>query len=80
MQNTRKLSKAKTKKRKIQMNKQEIAELSMEIVQTYYQNNTKPFLDYVDEKVLWYGPAKGQGNFYKGGNHYWMPGEMNIIP
>ena len=42
------------------MNKQEIAELSMEIVQTYYQNNTKPFLDYVDEKVLWYGPAKGQ--------------------
>jgi hypothetical protein len=46
--------------REIQMNKQEIAELSMEIVQTYYQNNTKPFLDYVDEKVLWYGPAKGQ--------------------
>ena len=42
------------------MNKQAIAELSLEIVQTYYHNNINPFLEYVDEKILWYGPAKGQ--------------------
>ena len=42
------------------MNKQEIAELSMEIVQTYYQNDTKLYLNHIDEKILWYGPAKGQ--------------------
>ena len=34
--------------------------LTNHIVQQYYQNNTKPFLEHIDEKVLWYGPAKGQ--------------------
>ena len=34
--------------------------LTNEIVQRYYQNDIQPFLDHVDEKVLWYGPAKGQ--------------------
>ncbi|MBR4580216.1 MAG: hypothetical protein IKO32_03170, partial [Lachnospiraceae bacterium] len=42
------------------MTKQEIAELSMEIVQTYYQNDTRLYLNYIDDKILWYGPAKGQ--------------------
>ena len=34
--------------------------LTNDIVQRYYQNDIRPFLDHVDEKVLWYGPAKGQ--------------------
>ena len=29
------------------MTKQEIAELSMEIVQTYYQNDTRLYLNYI---------------------------------
>jgi hypothetical protein len=43
-----------------QMNSKEIVELTSDIVQRYYQNDIQPFLDHVDENVLWYGPAKGQ--------------------
>ena len=42
------------------MNPQELVNLTNHIIQRYYMNDTQPFLDHVDEKVLWYGPAKGQ--------------------
>ena len=42
------------------MNAKEMVDLTNDIVQRYYQNDIQPFLDHVDEKVLWYGPAKGQ--------------------
>lgn len=42
------------------MNVKEMVDLTNDIVQKYYQNDIQPFLDHVDEKVLWYGPAKGQ--------------------
>ena len=42
------------------MDRQEIGRLSIRIVQTYYQNDLRLFFEYLDEKVLWYGPAKGQ--------------------
>lgn len=38
----------------------EITSLSVNIVQTYYQNDLQLFYAYLDEDVLWYGPAKGQ--------------------
>ena len=42
------------------MNSQKIVDLTNDIVQRYYHNDIQPFLDHVDEQVLWYGPAKGQ--------------------
>ena len=42
------------------MNKQEIMGMSLQILTDYYNNNTQPFLDSLDEKALWYGPAQGQ--------------------
>lgn len=42
------------------MNVKETVDLTNDIVQRYYRNEIQPFLDHVDEKVLWYGPAKGQ--------------------
>ncbi len=42
------------------MNTQKMIGLTNDIVQAYYQNDLQPFFDYVDEDVLWYGPAKGQ--------------------
>ena len=42
------------------MNQQEMVRLTDEIVRKYYDNDIQPFLDHVDEEVLWYGPAKGQ--------------------
>ncbi len=42
------------------MKSKEMVDLTNDIVQRYYQNDVQPFLDHVDEKVLWYGPAKGQ--------------------
>lgn len=42
------------------MNSKEIVKLTNYIVQKYYNNDIQPFLDHVDEKILWYGPAKGQ--------------------
>lgn len=42
------------------MDIKEMADLTNDIVQRYYRNDIQPFLDHVDEKVLWYGPAKGQ--------------------
>lgn len=47
-------------KRKEGMKVKEMVDLTNDIVQRYYQNDIQPFLDHVDEKVLWYGPAKGQ--------------------
>ena len=38
----------------------EITRLSLDIVQTYYQNDLELFFAYMDEDALWYGPAKGQ--------------------
>ena len=42
------------------MNAKEMVDLTKDIVQKYYQNDITPFLDHVDNKVLWYGPANGQ--------------------
>ena len=42
------------------MNAKKMVDLTNDIVQKYYQNDIQSFLDHVDEKVLWYGPAKGQ--------------------
>lgn len=42
------------------MNQKDMVNLTIEIVQKYYHNDIRPFLDHVDEKVLWYGPAEGQ--------------------
>ncbi len=42
------------------MKVKEMVNLTNDIVQRYYRNEIQPFLDHVDEKVLWYGPAKGQ--------------------
>ena len=39
---------------------QEMVDLTNDIVQKYYKNDLQPFFDHVDERVLWYGPAKGQ--------------------
>lgn len=38
----------------------EMVDLTNDIVQRYYKNDIQPFLDHVDERVLWYGPAKEQ--------------------
>lgn len=38
----------------------EVIRLSIDTVQTYYQNDLRLFFEYLDEDVLWYGPAKGQ--------------------
>lgn len=38
----------------------EIIRLSVDIVQSYYRNDLRLFFEYLDEDVLWYGPAKGQ--------------------
>ena len=42
------------------MDSKKMADLSNQIICKYYQNDVQPFLDFADEKVLWYGPAKGQ--------------------
>ncbi len=42
------------------MEAQGIIKLTSDIIQKYYQNDIQMFLDHLDEKVLWYGPAKGQ--------------------
>lgn len=42
------------------MNAKEMVDLTNDIVQRYYKNDLQPFFDHVDERVLWYGPAKGQ--------------------
>ena len=42
------------------MNSREMVDLTKDIILKYYQNDIQPFLDHVDDKVLWYGPAKGQ--------------------
>ena len=38
----------------------EVVRLSVDIVQAYYRNDLRLFFEYLDEDVLWYGPAKGQ--------------------
>lgn len=42
------------------MKASEITRLSVDIVRAYYQNDLRLFFAYMDEDVLWYGPAKGQ--------------------
>lgn len=42
------------------MRASEVIQLSIDIVQTYYQNDLRLFFEYLDEDFLWYGPAKGQ--------------------
>ena len=42
------------------MKQEELCALTEMIVREYYKNNLKPFFAHLDEKVLWYGPAKGQ--------------------
>lgn len=40
-------------------------DLSYYIISEYYKNNLDPFFEYLDEKVVWYGPAEGQKIFSK---------------
>lgn len=42
------------------MNLQTMAELSVDIILRYYDNDPKPFLSFMDKSALWYGPALGQ--------------------
>lgn len=42
------------------MNLQKITALTAELVLRYYDNDTRMFLEYLNEDVLWYGPAEGQ--------------------
>jgi len=42
------------------MNPKEMVALTNHIVEQYYKNDIKPFLDHLDENVIWFGPAKGQ--------------------
>ena len=42
------------------MKKQEITDLSIELLLRYYDNDVSLLLDCVDDDVLWYGPAEGQ--------------------
>ena len=57
----------------------EIMQLSADIVQTYYQNDTKLFLEYVDEDMLWYGPARGQFLFGRQAIHDAWKQESNSL-
>ena len=38
----------------------EILKLSFIVISEYYRNNLQPFFDYIDENVLWIGPANKQ--------------------
>ena len=38
----------------------EATQLSVDLVQSYYQNDLRLFFEYLDDDFLWYGPAKGQ--------------------
>lgn len=42
------------------MNQQYIADLSVDLIMRYYENDYMPFLLHMDDEALWYGPAKGQ--------------------
>ena len=42
------------------MKASEMVGLSIDIVRTYYQNDLALFFAYLDEDMLWFGPAKGQ--------------------
>lgn len=42
------------------MNQHQIADLSAELIIKYYDNDYMPFLSYMDDDALWYGPAEGQ--------------------
>lgn len=47
------------------MKAKEVRELSYYIISEYYNNNLKPFFEYLDEDVAWWGPAEGQVIFSK---------------
>ena len=42
------------------MNQQKIADLTVDLIMRYYENDVMPFLNHMDDDALWYGPAKGQ--------------------
>ena len=42
------------------MKDQEMQKLSYHIVSEYYKNNLKPYFEYIDDDVLWIGPAEKQ--------------------
>ena len=42
------------------MNQQMIANLSVELIIKYYDNDYMPFLNAMDDDAMWYGPAEGQ--------------------
>ena len=42
------------------MNIDKVAELTYHIITEYYKNNLKPFFEYLDENILWFGPAEKQ--------------------
>lgn len=42
------------------MKKEEIIQLSLQIITEYYQNNLQPFFSFVSDDVLWIGPARHQ--------------------
>ena len=38
----------------------EFLKLTYYIVSEYYRNNLEPFFEYIDENILWIGPADKQ--------------------
>ena len=61
------------------MNQQAIAELTVELILRYYDNEPMPFLESFDDGGLWYGPAEGQ--FIKGRKamiDIWSKDEHNL--
>ena len=42
------------------MNINTISKLTYYIVSEYYKNNLEPFFEYLDDNILWFGPAEKQ--------------------
>lgn len=42
------------------MNINKLTELSIYIISEYYKNNLTPYFSYIDDDILWFGPAIGQ--------------------
>ena len=42
------------------MNPEQLKRRTMELITAYYDNDTQPYLEALDEQAQWYGPAKGQ--------------------
>lgn len=51
------------------MNTKNLTKLSIQIITEYYKDNLEPFFKYIDEEILWIGPAQGQ----------WLQGKPSIL-